>query len=183
MARCIPSACSKALLGASLLLGPAQANPWQQARFPVPQFSGYTSHYGLRTGATGGSSLHRGLDIAAPLGYPVLSWWAGRVERLINDGSCGIGVAIRSGPYEHLYCHLQGTIEHDTLRSGGASLRQGSWLRTGEPVGAIGVSGRSSGPHLHWGVKLKERWLDPVLLLRAMADARRVETPISQARP
>ena len=107
MARCIPSACSKALLGASLLLGPALANPWQQARFPVPQFSGYTSHYGLRSGASGGSSLHRGLDIAAPLGSPVLSWWAGRVERLINDGSCGIGVAIRSGPYEHLYCHCR----------------------------------------------------------------------------
>jgi len=113
----------------------------------------------------------------------VLSWWGGRVERLIDDESCGIGLAIRSGSYEHLYCHLQGSVEDGRLRSGAVELRRGSLVKTGQPLGAIGVSGRSSGPHLHWGVKLKNRWLDPLVVLRAMADARRPEAPISQARP
>jgi len=182
VARCIPLVCSKpALLAAALLLAaPVQANPWRLAQFPVPQFSGYTSHFGWRAND---SSPHRGLDIAAPLGSPVLSWWGGRVERLIDDESCGIGLAIHSGSYEHLYCHLQGSIEDGRLRSGAVELRRGSRVKTGEPLGAIGVSGRSSGPHLHWGVKLKNRWLDPLVVLRAMADARRPETPISQARP
>ena len=115
----MPSGCSKpALLAAALLLAaPVQANPWRLARFPVPQFSGYTSHFGWRAND---SSPHRGLDIAAPLGSPVLSWWGGRVERLIDDESCGIGLAIHSGSYEHLYCHLQGSIEDGLLRSGAA---------------------------------------------------------------
>ncbi|WP_415400087.1 M23 family metallopeptidase [Synechococcus sp. W4D4] len=181
----IPSACFKpGLLAAALLLATsAQANPWRKARFPVPQFSGYTSHFGLRPSGSGSSRHHQGLDIAAPLGSPVLNWWAGRVERLINDGSCGIGLVMRSGAYEHLYCHLQGSVEGGTLRSGEVNLRQGTWLHAGEPLGTIGISGRSSGPHLHWGVKLGERWLDPVVVLHAMADARRLETPISRARP
>ena len=84
---------------------------------------------------------------------------------------------------DSLYCHLQGSIEDGLLRSGAVELQRGSLVRTGQPLGAIGVSGRSSGPHLHWGVKLKNRWLDPLVVLRAMADARRPEAPISQARP
>ncbi len=50
-------------------------------------------------------------------------------------------------------------------------------VRTGERLGAIGVSGRSSGPHLHWGVKIRNRWLDPVVVLRAMTDARGLKRP------
>ena len=165
---------------ALLLAAPVQANPWRLAQFPVPQFSGYTSHFGWRVND---STPHRGLDIAGPLGSPVLSWWGGRAERLIDDESCGIGLVIRSGSYEHLYCHLQGGVEDGRLRSGVVELQRGSLVKTGQPIGAIGVSGRSSGPHLHWGVKLKNRWLDPLVVLRAMADARRPTAPISQARP
>ena len=93
------------MAAALLLAAPVQANPWRIAQFPVPQFSGYTSHFGWRVND---STPHRGLDISGPLGSPVLSWWGGRVERLIDDESCGIGLVIRSGSYEHLYCHLQG---------------------------------------------------------------------------
>ncbi len=81
-----------------LVASPVQANQWRLAQFQVPQFSGYTSHFGWRAR---GSRTHRGLDIAAPLGSPALSWWGDCVDRLIDDESCGIGLAIRSGNYEH----------------------------------------------------------------------------------
>ena len=154
------------------LASPARANPWSYAAFPVPQFSGYTSHFGLRTAGSGVSHDHTGLDIAAPMGSPILSWWGGRVASLINDQSCGIGVVIVSGDYTHLYCHLQGTVHSGLLRSGPASLRKGDRVYTGQTIGQIGVSGRSTGPHLHWGVKLRQKWLDPVIVLREMAKAK-----------
>ena len=154
------------------LASPVRANPWSYAVFPVPHFSGYTSHFGPRTAGSSVSRDHTGLDIAAPMGSPVLSWWGGRIASLINDQSCGIGVVIVSGVYTHLYCHLQGTIHSDLLRSGPAMLRKGDRVYAGQIIGQIGVSGRSTGPHLHWGVKLRQRWLDPVVVLREMAKAK-----------
>ena len=154
------------------LASPVRANPWSYAVFPVPQFSGYTSHFDLRTAGSSVSRDHKGLDIAAPMGSPVLSWWGGHVASLINDQSCGVGVVIVSGEYTHLYCHLQGTVRSGLFRSGPASLRKGDRVHAGQVIGQIGVSGRSTGPHLHWGVKLRQRWLDPVVVLREMAKAR-----------
>ncbi|MFZ9768197.1 MAG: M23 family metallopeptidase [Vulcanococcus sp.] len=181
MARCTPSGCSRAsALGAAslavlLLAGtPAAADwRWRQAAFPVAVFSGYTSHFGPRLGPWGGSEEHRGLDIAAPLGSPIRSWWGGLVKEVILDDSCGVGLVIRSGPYEHLYCHLAGSVEAGTYRSGSVQLQVGSPVRRGQLIAHVGVSGRSTGPHLHWGVRYGNTWVNPVLVLQAMAQARR----------
>jgi murein DD-endopeptidase MepM/ murein hydrolase activator NlpD len=183
--RCIPWDCSDRRLRliacltaalASLLLpaAPAVADlRWKTAVFPVAVFSGYTSHYGLRVGPKGGSEVHRGIDIAAPLGSPIRSWWGGVVKELINDAGCGVGLVIQSGPYEHLYCHLAGSLEAGRYRSGQVVLQVGSRVRSGQGIGHVGMSGRSTGPHLHWGVRYGSQWVDPVLVLRAMARARR----------
>ena len=100
-------------LGLALLLSGATAAPvqaanelWRLGVFPVVNFAGYTSHFGFRVGPGGGREQHSGLDIAAPLGSPIRSWWRGAVSDVINDGRCGIGLVIRSGDYEHIYCHL-----------------------------------------------------------------------------
>ena len=146
---------------------------WAQGVFPVSRFLGYTSHFGERSGAAGRRERHTGLDIAAPLGSAVRSWWSGSVESVINDGSCGVGVVIRSGDYVHTYCHLAGRVEGGSYRSGGVSLRAGSRVRGGQTIGHVGMSGRSSGPHLHWAVSWRGRWLDPGQILRAMVAARR----------
>ena len=123
---------------------------------------GYTSHYGLRRGGDGELSPHTGLDIAAPLGSPVLSWWAGHVVDTIHDASCGIGVVVASGGYEHIYCHLQ----QQRMRSGQA-------VQAGQVIGQVGMTGRTSGPPLHWGIQFEGRWLDPALVLKAMIRSRR----------
>lgn len=181
MARFIRSACSEAA-GAALGLGLAlttaasdlRAQPaWRQGVFPVASFLGYTSHFGQRVGPGGNLEPHHGLDIAAPLGSPILSWWGGVVKEVINDGGCGVGLTIQSGPYEHLYCHLSGSVTGGVYRSGAVALQAGQRLRGGQLIGHVGVSGRSTGPHLHWAVRYGGRWLNPAVILRAMAAARR----------
>ena len=165
-----------------LLLGAVQAPPawanrpptWARASFPVVSFVGYTSPFGPRVHPLSGSlHPHLGLDIAAPLGSPVRNWWGGMLVEILRDAGCGNGLVVRSGPYEHLYCHLAGRVEGDTYRSGSVVLRQGQGLRTGQIIGHVGLTGSTTGPHLHWGVRHGERWLDPASVLRAMAAERR----------
>ncbi|HGY5550511.1 MAG: M23 family metallopeptidase [Prochlorococcus sp.] len=138
-------------------VGAAAESQWRSGVFPIVHFEGYTSHFGHRLGLSGREELHTGLDIAAPLGSPVLSWWSGEVLETIDDSICGLGVVIVSGDYEHIYCHLQQQF-----------LQRGEKVRGGQPIGKVGVTGRSSGPHLHWGIRYRGRWLNPGLILRAM---------------
>ncbi len=168
-------------LGLSLEQGtasaPAAANlaaSWARGSFPVASFVAYSSPFGLRVHPLqGGVRPHLGLDIAAPLGSVVRNWWGGTLVEILRDSGCGNGLVIRSGPYEHLYCHLGGRVEGNTYRSGSVLLVRGQTLRTGQTIGHVGLTGSTSGPHLHWGVRYGESWLDPAAVLRAMAAERR----------
>ncbi|MFN6355521.1 MAG: M23 family metallopeptidase [Cyanobacteriota bacterium] len=170
------------VLGLSCAPGPSQANlptTWGRGSFPVASFVGYSSPFGLRVHPVhGGLRPHEGLDIAAPLGSEVRNWWSGTVVDIFQDSGCGNGLVIRSGRYEHLYCHLAGRVEGNTYRSGSIWLRRGQRLRTGQTIGHIGLSGNTTGPHLHWGLRYGDRWLDPAAVLRAMAADRRPRQPI-----
>ena len=158
----------------ALLPLPLQAADWRRAAFPVASFAGFSSHFGPRTSSLSGSEeWHRGIDIAAPHGSPVRSWWGGVVSRVLQDDLCGVGLLVKSGAYEHIYCHLTGRVEGGSYRSGALRLQPGQRVRTGEAIGHVGSSGRSTGPHLHWGLRYRGRYLDPAQVLRAMAEARR----------
>lgn len=151
---------------------------WGRGSFPVASFAGYTSPFGLRAHPlSGGMRPHLGLDIAAPFGSPVRNWWAGTLVATLQESGCGNGLVIRSGAYEHLYCHLAGRVEGDTYRSGPVMLRRGQRLRTGQTIGHVGLSGSTTGPHLHWGLRYGNRWLDPAAVLRAMAADKRYRQP------
>lgn len=155
------------------MAAPAQAElRWRQGVFPVVNFFGYTSHFGLRAGPGGGEEPHYGLDIAAPLGSPIRNWWGGVVSDVLAGGACGNGLVIRSGPYEHLYCHLAGQVTAGVYRSGELLVAKGQRLQAGELIGHVGMTGRTTGPHLHWGIRYQGNWLDPAAILRAMAMAR-----------
>lgn len=162
-----------ALTLAGIPVAQAGGSPWRLGVFPVVSFAGFTSHFGSRRGPWGGVEPHYGLDIAAPLGSPIRNWWGGVVQSLIHDSTCGVGLVIRSGPYEHIYCHLGGRISGGTYSSGPVRLRPGQAVPTGSLIGHVGLSGRTTGPHLHWGLRHSGRWLDPAAVLRAMAQARR----------
>ena len=172
VARCTPLDCSE--LFRSLLLAvcltaaaPVRADSWSEGRFPIAVFEGYTSHFGMRRAADGTLRPHNGLDIAAPLGSPVLSWWHGRVIETIVDDSCGIGVVIASGKYQHIYCHLRRQ-----------RLRRDQWVSAGQVIGQVGLTGRTTGAHLHWGIRHSGHWLDPAEILRAMIRGRRAIVPV-----
>jgi murein DD-endopeptidase MepM/ murein hydrolase activator NlpD len=147
---------------------------WQRGVFPVVNFAGYTSHFGGRTGPGGAQELHSGLDIAAPMGSPIRSWWGGVVADVIHDGGCGVGLVIRSGDYDHIYCHLHGRVIDGRYASGRVFLGLGQRVAAGQLIGHVGMSGRTTGPHLHWGIRYRGEWLDPGRILRAMVRARRV---------
>jgi murein DD-endopeptidase MepM/ murein hydrolase activator NlpD len=169
-------ASSQSLVSAAEFNQIATGNTWQNASFPVENFQTYTSAFGYRDAPTAGaSSFHRGLDMAAPEGSYIRNWWAGKVIEVSDDTACGTSVIVQSGEWEHIYCHMQGTVERDANgqsylidRGGGVQIYAGQVLPAGTRIGRVGMTGRTTGPHLHWGLKYATQWVDPALVLRAM---------------
>jgi murein DD-endopeptidase MepM/ murein hydrolase activator NlpD len=152
----------------------ARAN-WRHASFPVEQFQAYTSPFGYRISPTNGTrQFHRGLDIAAPDGSYVRNWWSGEVVELSDHTACGTLVAVQSGNWRHIYCHLKGkvVVYQNRLylddRAGGITLALGQRIPTGARIGRVGMTGRTTGPHLHWGLKYGREYVDPANVLREM---------------
>ena len=56
-------------------------------------------------------------------------------------------------------------------------------VRSGQPIAHVGLSGSTTGPHLHWGMRFRGQWLDPARILRAMADSRRRQPLASAGAP
>lgn len=154
----------------------ATGSTWHNASFPVENFQEYTSPFGYRRSPTGGltNEFHSGLDIAAPMGSYVRNWWSGTVVEVIDDGRCGIGLVIESGNWDHIYCHMQGSVETQNGvaylidRGGGILIGEGQQIPAGARIGRVGMTGRSTGPHLHWGLKYASEWYDPALVIRQM---------------
>lgn len=149
---------------------------WSGASFPVENFLAYSSPFGYRPSPTGGTSweFHRGLDLAAPEGSYIRSWWSGNVVEVSDHTACGTSIKIQSGAWEHVYCHMKGHVEavngeRDLIdREGGIYIKQGQIVPSGARIGRIGMTGRTTGPHLHWGLKYDGSYVDPGHVLRAM---------------
>lgn len=167
-------------------VAPTQVEPakiattmWQSAAFPVENFQSYTSPFGYRRSpVTGEVQFHNGLDMAAPLGSYVRSWWSGKIIKVDQDNACGTHVIIQSGTWEHVYCHLNGHVENSGQNlvmvdaEGGIQLAQGQEIAAGTRIGRIGMTGRTTGPHLHWVLKHDGGYIDPASVLREMFAAR-----------
>lgn len=148
---------------------------WKHASFPVENFVAYSSPFGYRSSPTSGSrEFHRGLDLAAPEGSYIRNWWSGEVVDLSDNTACGTMIAIRSGPWTHLYCHLKGSVEGSGSdrylmdSEGGIAIALLQQIPTGARIGRVGMTGRTTGPHLHWGLKYGETYIDPAQVLQEM---------------
>lgn len=154
----------------------AVSNSWNGASFPVENFQAYTSPFGYRQSATGGYSqeFHYGLDMAAPEGSYIRNWWSGKVVEVSDDSNCGTSVVVESGSWTHIYCHMEGYVESDRQgrfmldREGGLQIYEGQQVTAGARIGRVGMTGRTTGPHLHWGLKYDGGWVDPAYVLQAM---------------
>lgn len=152
---------------------------WRNGSFPVENFQGYTSPFGYRSSPTGGysSEFHTGLDFAAPTGSYIRNWWSGRVISVSDNTACGTSVRVQSGSWVHVYCHMKGYVAKDSqgpyVVDGGLRIRQGQTVRAGQRIGRVGMTGRTTGPHLHWTLKYRGKLVDPAAVLRAMHRAQR----------
>tara|TARA_B100001540_G_scaffold317601_2_gene351517 strand:- start:10276 stop:11109 length:834 start_codon:yes stop_codon:yes gene_type:complete len=98
---------------------------------------------------------HFGLDIAAPIGTPVIAPAAGKVVLVADLYYTGHTVLIDHGHgLNSVYCHLSKV-----------DVKQGQMVEQGQLLGGIGATGRATGPHLHWGVNWFGVRLDPQLFL------------------
>jgi murein DD-endopeptidase MepM/ murein hydrolase activator NlpD len=151
-------------------------NQWAGSSFPVENFQTYTSPFGYRQSATGGggSEFHYGLDMAAPQGSYIHNWWAGTIVEVTDNTNCGTSVVVESGNWTHIYCHMQGQVERNggrrymIDRQGSVQVWEGQVIPAGTRIGRVGMTGRTTGPHLHWGLKYDGNWVDPALVIRAM---------------
>ena len=125
-------------------------------RFPLRNYR-LTSSYGMRNDPfTGGSSMHQGIDLAAPAGTEVYAAADGVVTAAGFDPMYGNYVIIsHSNNWSSLYGHLQ-TIE-TVLRSS---------VKSGNLIGRVGSTGYSTGPHLHFELRQDGRAFDPAGRLR-----------------
>ncbi|MEI2579074.1 M23 family metallopeptidase, partial [Scytonema sp. PRP1] len=78
------------------------------------------------------------------------------------------------GEWTHKYCHTSGYVEviegQPSLidSEGNIQLQAGQLIPAGFRIGRVGMTGRTTGPHLHWILKYGSNWVDPGLVLRAM---------------
>jgi murein DD-endopeptidase MepM/ murein hydrolase activator NlpD len=100
---------------------------------------------------------HNGVDLAAGTGTPVWAAAAGIVTWAGPKGPNGNLIAIRhDGGYQSFYAHLH-RIE--------AGITRGVHVAQRQVIGQVGTTGRSTGPHLHFGLKRGSAFLDPMAVI------------------
>ena len=131
---------------------PAPAGLRMQAPVPGPR----SSSFGLRRFFNGQArSPHSGMDIAAASDTPILAPLAGKVidtgDYFFNGKTVWLdhGAGLLS-----MLCHLSAI-----------DVKVGDELLAGQALGAVGATGRVTGPHLHWSVSLNQAMVDPALFL------------------
>lgn len=109
-----------------------------------------TSPYGYRIGPFNGAEVHDGIDIAGPLGTPIVAALPGVVTQAGWNGGYGNQVTLDHGGYTTFYAHL------DSFR-----VAVGDLVKAGQVIAAMGSTGWSTGSHLHFGSSVG----DPAALL------------------
>lgn len=141
------------------------------ARTPVQAFS-FTSNYGVRYDPfTGGAAMHAGVDMAGATGEPIYS--------------SAEGVVVKAG-WVNGYGNMV-EVDHGrgiTTRYGHMSrlqVRPGDRVVAGDQIGKMGSTGRSTGTHLHYEVRIDGQAVDPMPFLRAAPQISQVQAAASTA--
>lgn len=127
--------------------------------WPLPSSTRITSEFGLRKDPfTGKTAGHNGIDIGAPNGTTIVAAEAGEVILAQYVNGYGNTVIIDHGN------GLWTVYPHQ--RNGGISVKKGQVVKRGQKVGEVGSTGRSTGNHLHFEVRLNQQAVNPWNYLR-----------------
>jgi murein DD-endopeptidase MepM/ murein hydrolase activator NlpD len=126
------------------------------------------SGFGVRVGR-----MHYGVDIAAPQGQPVAAAAAGQVRSCLELADYGLTTVISHAPgMMTIYGHQRDVV-----------VTPGQQVRTGETIGHVGSTGRSTGPHLHFEVRERGIARDPSEFLPAIGPEPRVSPSVGTGSP
>ena len=128
---------------------------------PAPQSGGWvmpcsyrklTSPFGHRNRPTAGAStFHKGVDLGAPQGTPIVASRTGIVTQSGSNGGLGICVTINHGDgFSSVYGHMTNTI-----------VAAGQAVSAGQTIGYVGSTGISTGFHLHFGIAYNGSFVNP----------------------
>ncbi len=123
-----------------------------QFTFPCPDYTRISDDYGNRIHPTlGVEQFHNGVDLAAPSGSPILAAYDGTVIAASYSSTMGNYIMLDHGDgLITIYMHAS-----SLLVSNGAAVAKG------DKIALVGSTGRSTGPHLHFGVRLNGSYTSP----------------------
>lgn len=144
--------------------------------WPSPGYTTINSYFGYRTSPTAGaSSYHSGLDIGAPEGAKLIAVTSGKITFASFLGGGGYTITLTSGNIKFTYCHVSPYY----------IVKKGDYVTQGQVIGYVGpknvygvkgnqykdengnpTNGATTGPHLHFGVRVNGEYIDPLELVR-----------------
>ncbi len=114
-----------------------------------------SSSYGFRDTATGSvPKNHTGTDIASTTGTKIKSATNGQVVLASEEGDYGKHLKIQIGEVSIIYAHCNNIY-----------VKEGEQITQGQEIAEVGSTGNSTGPHLHFEVRISERTVDPQKIL------------------
>ncbi len=140
-------------------LAEEQARKYDGGMFtwPCPSYKRISDDFGNRMHPIlGVQKFHNGLDMAAPGGSPILAAYNGKVVAAAYSGSMGNYIMIDHGDSLYtIYMHASALY-----------VSKGAEVSKGDTIAAVGSTGRSTGNHLHFGVRLNGNYVNPWNYLR-----------------
>ncbi len=120
--------------------------------WPAPSYTRISDDYGYRTDPiTGTTKFHSGIDMAAPGGSPILAAYGGTVAAASYSSSMGNYVMINHG----------GGLYTVYMHASALYVSTGDTVTKGQQIAAVGTTGRSTGNHLHFAVRLNGEYVSP----------------------
>ena len=114
-----------------------------------------SSIYGYRETATGTVPKdHTGTDIAAVTGTKIKSATDGQVVLVSEEGDYGKHIKVQIGEVSIIYAHCNALY-----------VKEGDMVTQGQEIAEVGSTGNSTGPHLHFEIRMSERTVDPQKIL------------------
>ena len=122
--------------------------------WPLPGYSRLSSYFGTRPNPFGQPTqeYHSGIDVPAPKGTKIVAAYDGEVAWSYYSSSAGnwVGIDHGDGIYT-VYMHMSKRL-----------VSEGDMVKKGDVIGLVGTTGRSTGNHLHFGVRKDGKYVDPL---------------------